>query len=50
MALSAILLNAYGNIEEDICNPIQKLNNTRKLANKNNASVIQKEKRLQIVL
>jgi hypothetical protein len=47
--LLVILLNAYGNIEEDICNPIQRINNIRKLANENNASIIPEEKRLQIV-
>jgi hypothetical protein len=46
MALSAISLNAYGNIEEDIYSPIQRLNNIRKLANGNNTSVIPQEKRL----
>jgi hypothetical protein len=49
ITLSAILLNAYGNIEEDICGPIQRLNNMRKLANGNNAWVIPEEKRLQII-
>jgi hypothetical protein len=50
MALSAILLGAYGNIQEDICSLIQKLNIMRKLINVNNAFVILEEKRLQIVL
>jgi hypothetical protein len=46
MVLSAILLNAYGNIQEDICSPTQKLNNMKILANGNNASIIPEEKRL----
>jgi hypothetical protein len=45
----SILLNAYGNIEEDICNSIQRMDNMRKLVNGNNALIIPKEKRLQII-
>jgi hypothetical protein len=44
MVLSAVLLGAYGNIQDDICSPIQKLNIMRKLAN-----IIPEEKKLQIV-
>jgi hypothetical protein len=39
MVLLVILLGVYGNIQEDICSPIQKLNIMRKLANGDNASV-----------
>jgi hypothetical protein len=49
MAFSAILLGAYGNIQEDICSLIQKSNIMRKLANGDNTSVISEEKKLQIV-
>jgi hypothetical protein len=49
MVLSAVLLGVYGNIQEDIFSPIQKLNIIRKLANGNNASIVPEEKRLQIV-
>jgi hypothetical protein len=49
MVLSAILLGVYGNIQKDICSPIQRLNIMRKLANGDNASIIPEEKRLQIV-
>jgi hypothetical protein len=49
MVLSVILLRAYGNIQEDIYSPIQKLNIMRKLANGDNFSIIPEEKRLQFV-
>jgi hypothetical protein len=45
MVLSAILLGAYGNIQEDICSPIQRLNTMRKLANGDNVPIIPEEKR-----
>jgi hypothetical protein len=49
ITLSTILLGAYGNIQENICSPTQRLNIMRKLANGENASVILEEKRLQII-
>jgi hypothetical protein len=49
MALSTILLGIYGNTQKDIFNPIQRMENMRRLANRNNISIIPEEKSLQIV-
>jgi hypothetical protein len=49
MVLSVALLTKYGNINEDICYPIQKINQARMLSNGENISVIPTEKKLQII-